>query len=164
MVFLVGNVKTEARRLKYTYRRLTGLDLPEMNALLKVFGEAFKEPATYQGNAPSEAYLKNLLDKTEFIVLVAFIGEEVIGGLAAYVLEKFEQERKEIYIYDLAVAERHRRRGVAKSLITKLKSIGRATGAYIIFVQADKMDTAAIRLYESLGEGEEVLNFDIPMT
>jgi len=29
----------------------------------------------------------------------------VVGGLAAYVLEKFEQQRREIYIYDLAVSD-----------------------------------------------------------
>ncbi len=31
--------------------------------------------------------------------------------LAAYVPDKFERERREIYIYDLAVADGHRRRG-----------------------------------------------------
>jgi aminoglycoside 3-N-acetyltransferase I len=32
---------------------------------------------------------------------------------------------------------------------------------YVIFVQADKVDTAAIKLYESLGTREDVFNFDI---
>lgn len=27
----------------------------------------------------------------------------MVGGLAAYVLPKFEQERSEVYIYDLAI-------------------------------------------------------------
>jgi aminoglycoside 3-N-acetyltransferase I len=36
-----------------------------------------------------------------------------VGGLIAYELEKFERARSELYIYDLAVAEDHRRRGVA---------------------------------------------------
>jgi aminoglycoside 3-N-acetyltransferase I len=37
----------------------------------------------------------------------------VVGALAAYVLPKFERERAEVYIYDLAVAEAFRRMGVA---------------------------------------------------
>jgi len=36
-------------------------------------------------------------------------GNEAVGGLAAYELDKFEQDRREIYIYDLAVVESHRR-------------------------------------------------------
>jgi aminoglycoside 3-N-acetyltransferase I len=34
-------------------------------------------------------------------------------------------------------------------------------GAYVIFVQADKVDDAAIKLYESLGTREDVFHFDI---
>ena len=36
-------------------------------------------------------------------------GDEVVGGLAAYELRKFEQARSEFYLYDLAVSEAHRR-------------------------------------------------------
>ena len=85
----------------------------------------------------------------------------MIGGLTAYVLDKFEQERKEIYIYDLAVLKEHRRRGIASKLIQKLRQVGKVLVAYVIFVQADKGDTAAIKLYESLGTREDVYNFDI---
>jgi len=40
-----------------------------------------------------------------FIAVAAMEGDAVIGGIAAYELRKFEQQRSEIYIYDLAVAE-----------------------------------------------------------
>lgn len=53
----------------------------------------------------------------------AFDGDAVIGGLVAYVLDEFEQARTEIYIYDLAVAEAHRRQGVATALIDALRPI-----------------------------------------
>ena len=88
-------------------------------------------------------------------------GAEVVGGLAAYELPKFERIRREIYIYDLAVAETHRRRGLARGLILELKRIARARGAYVIYVQADLVDAPAIALYESLGTREDVLHFDI---
>jgi aminoglycoside 3-N-acetyltransferase I len=77
------------------------------------------------------------------------------------VWEKFEQERKEIYIYDLAVKEQHRRKGIATKLINELRRTARERGAYVIFVQADKVDDAAIKLYESLGTREDVFHFDI---
>jgi aminoglycoside 3-N-acetyltransferase I len=85
-----------------------------------------------------------------------------VGGLAAYELEKFERARSEVYIYDLAVREGDRRKGVATGLIRALGRIAKERGAYVMFVQADRVDAPAIRLYESLGTREEVLHFDIP--
>ena len=149
--------------MRYAVQQLSPADLPLMHRLLDMFGEAFGEPETYRGAVPSDAYLSSLLGKPHFIALAALEGERVIGGLAAYVLEKFEQQRSEIYIYDLAVAEAHRRRGIATALIRLLQQIGRERGAYVIFVQADPPDEPAIRLYESLGVRESVLHFDIPV-
>ena len=85
----------------------------------------------------------------------------VVGGLAAYVLPKFEQERKEIYIYDLAVLERYRRQGIASELIQELQRTAIAIGAYVIFVQADYGDDPAVSLYTKLGTREDVMHFDI---
>jgi aminoglycoside 3-N-acetyltransferase I len=76
-------------------------------------------------------------------------------------LDKFEQDRREIYIYDLAVIERHRRRGVATGLIGKLRKIASEENVYVIFVQADTEDGPAIALYESLGTKETAYHFDI---
>jgi aminoglycoside 3-N-acetyltransferase I len=98
-----------------------------------------------------------------FIVVVARSGplsNEVVGGLAAYELQKFERERREIYIYDLAVAKVHRRQGVATGLIAELKRVAATRGAYVIYVQADKDDAPAIALYQGLGRREDVSHFD----
>jgi ribosomal protein S18 acetylase RimI-like enzyme len=77
------------------------------------------------------------------------------------VLPKFEQERSEIYIYDLAVGAAHRRRGIATALIAELQRIGAERGAYVIFVQADYGDDAAVALYTKFGVREDVMHFDI---
>jgi len=143
------------------YERLTARDVARFRELLAVFGQAFEEPDTYTGAQPDDAYLTRLLDKPDFIALAAMDDDRLVGGLAAYMLEKFEQDRREIYIYDIAVLENHRRRGVATGLINELKSISRQIGAYVIFVQADQGDTPAIKLYESLGTREDVHHFDI---
>lgn len=132
-----------------------------MRELNQVFGEAFHDADAYQSKLPSDEYLGKLLAQTSFVALVALEDQKVVGGLAAYVLEKFEQERSEIYIYDLAVVEAHRRKGVATGLINKLKGIAKEVGAYVIYVQADTGDDPAIKLYESLGTREDVHHFDI---
>ena len=141
--------------------QLTPDDLALMEALLTTFGEAFDEVETYGKNRPGGEYLQRLLGSDYFIALAALKGNEVVGGLAAYELKKFEQERCEIYIYDLAVAVAHRRQGVATALIQELKNIALERGAYVIFVQADIADEPAIELYTKLGAREDVLHFDI---
>ena len=132
-----------------------------MKALLVTFGKAFDEVDTYGGNPPGEEYLQQLLGSEYFIALAALKNGEVVGGLTAYELRKFEQERSEIYIYDLAVAAAHRRAGIATALIQELRKLAAARAAYVIFVQADPGDAPAIALYSKLGKREDVLHFDI---
>ena len=150
--------------MDYRYAQLDTQDVELLRDLLRVFGEAFEDVETYQGAIPSEAYLRSLLAMPHFIVVVALRGSEVIGGLAAYQMQKFERERREIYIYDLAVATADRRKGVATGLIGELKRIAKARGAYVIFVQADRGDAPAIALYEGLGTREDVHHFDFLVT
>jgi aminoglycoside 3-N-acetyltransferase I len=144
-------------------RHLTPNDVPLLDALLRTFGEAFNDVDTYTANRPSEDYLRRLLGGDSFIALAALKSGVVVGGIAAYELKKFEQERSEIYIYDLAVAAEHRREGIATALIEKLKEIAAKRSAYVIFVQADTgiEDEPAIALYTKLGRREDVLHFDI---
>ena len=143
------------------FEQLERSDVAWLKQLLAVFGEAFEDIAAYQGAVPRDLYLESFLADERCITVVATDDDAVIGGLVAYELPKFEQERKEIYIYDLAVKAAHRRRGIATGLIVTLKAIARTRGAYVIYVQADRGDDAAIALYEKLGVREDVLHFDI---
>jgi aminoglycoside 3-N-acetyltransferase I len=144
-------------------RQLTSNDVPLIDGLLRTFAEAFNDVDTYAANRPSEEYLRRLLGGDSFIALAALKSGVVVGGIAAYELKKFEQERSEIYIYDLAVASEHRREGIATALIGKLKEIAVKRRAYVIFVEADTgiEDEPAIALYSKLGRREDVLHFDI---
>jgi len=144
-------------------QRLSGKELELMQGLLDLFGEVFQEPDTYGAARPSTAYQRGLLDDLGFVALVALVEGMVVGGLAAYELRKFEQERSEFYLYDLAVAGSHRRRGIATGLIEALKKIAASRGGYVIFVQADWADEAPVALYSKLGRREDIHHFDIPV-
>jgi len=143
-------------------RRLGPGEVPALRRLNALFGTAFAEPDTYGREPPPDAYLERLLGRETVVVLVAEEDGALAGGLVAYVLEKFEQARSEIYIYDLAVAEPYRRRGIATALIGRLREIAAQIGAWVIFVQADHGDDPAVALYEGLGVREDVMHFDIP--
>jgi aminoglycoside 3-N-acetyltransferase I len=141
-------------------KRLGPSDLVEMAAANRLFAEVFGEGG-YQGPPASSAHLRRLLEDDKFIALTADVDGEPAGALAAYELVKFEADRSEIYIYDLAVLETHRRRGVATALIEALQPIAKAKGAWVIYVQADPPDAPAVALYDKLGVREEVYHFDI---
>ena len=141
--------------------RLAQDDTALFTEWLTLFGDVFEEPDTYTGAMPSAGYRDRLLADPNFIALAAVDSGEIIGALAAYVLVKFEQERSEIYIYDLAVDEAHRRKGIATALINETRAIAHDVGAWAVYVQADYVDPPAVALYTKLGVREEVLHFDM---
>ena len=142
-------------------RVMSAADIAEFRLLLTLFGSAFDDPKTYSSAQPDDDYLRRLLASDTFIAVATFDGPALIGGLAAYILPKFEQARSELYIYDLAVDARYRRQGVATALITELRRLAVERGVYVIYVQADYGDDAAIALYTKHGTREDVMHFDI---
>jgi aminoglycoside 3-N-acetyltransferase I len=141
--------------------RLAPSDVAVLRQLNAVFAEAFADADTYRAAPPGDAYCRRVLGNPDVIVLAALKDAEVVGGLVAYVLDKLERERSEIYLYDLAVAEPHRRQGIATALIKRLQAVAGDVGAWVVFVQADHGDDPAIALYTRLGIREDVLHFDL---
>lgn len=142
-------------------RRLGPSDVPLVRQLNALFGDAFDDPDTFAAVPPEDAWLTGLLAKEHVTVLVALSDMQVVGGLVAYELDKLERARRELYIYDLAVAADHRRRGIATALIESLRAIAARRDVWVIYVQADYGDDPAIALYEKLGTREDVMHFDI---
>lgn len=149
------------RDMDFEIERLCGADLGLFREMLDMFGRVFEDPEHYGSAPPGEAYIRDLLQDESFVALIARREGTVIGALAGYELRKFEQERSEFYIYDLAVTEAHRRCGVATALIRAFGKIAAARGGWVVFVQADLDDDPAIALYSKLGKREDVLHFDI---
>ncbi|MBN8606300.1 MAG: AAC(3)-I family aminoglycoside N-acetyltransferase [Caulobacterales bacterium] len=141
--------------------RLRSGDVVRFRAMNALFGAVFEDAESYAAAPPSDAYIEALLRTETVFPLVAVEQGEVVGALVAYELVKFEQARSEIYIYDLAVAETHRRQGIASALIQRLRGIAAERGAWVLYVQADYGDEPAIALYTKLGRREDVMHFDI---
>jgi aminoglycoside 3-N-acetyltransferase I len=151
--------------MSYTFKHLQNGDETFFRSLIELFGEVFDEPMTYKASKMSDTFLRNFLDDRKHIVLVAISKEnKVVGGLVAYELKKFEQDRSEIFVYDLAVLEAHRRNGIATNLFRNLQPIALKRNAYEIFVQADEGDDLALSLYRSLDSNElRAHHFEIPV-
>ena len=145
--------------------RLSSSDFHQIDEILEFFAAEFDDSESYLSHKKSQRYLERLLGSSSFICLAARIQDRLAGCLVAYELIKFEQERSDIYIDDVALSSSFRRRGVATALIDYLKGIAKSVGAWVIFVQADTSEgnQPAINLYTKLGTREEVLHFDIDL-
>lgn len=81
--------------MNFTVRQLLPADLALYDGMLSLFSEAFEDAASYDHDRPGPAWRERLLASDHFIALAALSPphDAVVGALAAYVLDKFEQER-----------------------------------------------------------------------
>lgn len=87
--------------------------------------------------------LRSQLDKADSRCTVAVEDDIIIGFLA------FEQVLDEGSIVEVAVHPDHRRRGIARHLITS--AINSAEGLHTVFLEVRESNAPAVKLYESLG-------------
>jgi aminoglycoside 3-N-acetyltransferase I len=87
-----------------------------------------------------------LLADERTVFLAAFEGEEAVGFAFGYVLPRRHGKPAGMFVYELDVDERYRRRGVATRLMREL--LASAPGAYV-FTEPD--NDAANAFYASLG-------------
>ncbi len=84
-------------RLNIDIKRIAASETHLMDQMLDMYAVAFGDDAYFSGKRPGRDYTRRLLETESFVALVALHGGRVIGGLAAYELAKFEQERSEFY-------------------------------------------------------------------
>lgn len=129
-------------------QRLSPSDLPDFEALIRCFGQAF-EMADFP--LPEEGHLRALLGRPDFWAVAAKAAEsgEVLGGLTAYFLPQYYVPQPLAYLYDLAVGPAFQRRGVGGALLRWFIAQCRAEGAELMFAEAEADDLDAVRFYRA---------------
>ena len=92
-----------------------------------------------------------LLADERTIFLAAFDRDDPIAFLLAYELLRRRGDPSQLFVYEVGVDERRRRRGVATALFRELGRIARARGIRHGFVLTNEANEAAMELYRSLG-------------
>ncbi len=142
-------------------KKLGPNDIDKFTKLIRVFEEVF-EMKNFA--IPEEKHLIQLLEKEEFFVFVAMLGNKVVGGLTAYTLQQYYSVSPLIFIYDIAIKTEVQRQGVGKRLISTLSNYCKDNGYEEMFVLADEVDNHAIEFYRSTGAIEgRVVNFNYPL-
>lgn len=145
-------------------RRLGVEDIALFRGLVALFGAVFEEPT----EPLSDAYIARLLREDAFVAFAALdsTGSDaelsVVGGATMRVWDAYLSESKHGYVYDLAVAESHRRMAIATRLIEACKKFAVEQGLSAMWVQAEADDEHAVAFYRSLAAEElEVAHFEL---
>ncbi len=110
-------------------------------------GHLFDEPVR------PEAARRFLDDPTHHLCL-AYEGGEAVGFVSG-VEVTHPDKGTELFLYELAVDEPHRRRGIGTALVRALGDVGRARGCYGLWVLTDRVNDAALATYRAAGAVEE---------
>ena len=101
-----------------------------------------------------------LLADERTIFVAAFAGEEPVGFAFGYLLPRRHGEPSMLFIYELEVAEAHRRQGLATRLLRELRA---QAGGVEAFVLTEPDNVPANATYAKLGgERSEVVMWDYP--
>ncbi|HAM82034.1 GNAT family N-acetyltransferase [Ornithinibacillus bavariensis] len=133
------------------YRKLAIGDESSFSKLVLLFNKEFGSPNL---NYVNDKNIRSLIAKPDFICFVAFIGDEVVGGLTGYELLMYDQEGSSMYLYDLAVDKNYQRRGIGSNLVGELMDYCRSKDIKDLFVQADVEDQHAVEFYNKIGGDE----------
>lgn len=104
----------------------------------------------------SKENLQKLLERQDFMAVVAMEDEKVVGGLTIYMLQHYYHEKPLAYIYDLAVHTQWQRKGIGRKLMNETLMICKEYGAEVAFVEAEKEDAHAVDFYRITNPGDEM--------
>jgi aminoglycoside 3-N-acetyltransferase I len=129
-------------------RRLGQGDRDTARATVELMAEVFGE----SHSRLSDAYLDTLLSRPDFWVIAAIEpGGVPAGGLTAHTLPMTAYEGAEIFLYDIAVATHHQRRGLGRRLIEALRREAAVLDVHVVFVPAEQEDSGALDFYRGIG-------------
>lgn len=100
---------------------------------------------------PDRAAVERYLADERNVFLLALQGDEPAGFLRGTELAQLKSERRQMFLYEIGVDERVRRRGIGRELVLFLLRHCRERGLEEVFVLTDPANDAAVKLYLSTG-------------
>jgi ribosomal protein S18 acetylase RimI-like enzyme len=95
---------------------------------------------------PDADTIRSFLAKPGHHLCIAVVDGAPVGFVTG-VETTHPDKGTEMFLYELAVDERSRRRGIGRTLVTALRERARELGCYGMWVLTDDDNTAAVRTY-----------------
>jgi aminoglycoside 3-N-acetyltransferase I len=116
--------------------------------------DVVRELATAEGPGDPLA----LLADARTLMLVAFDGGRPVGFVLAHELPRRHGAQAKLFVYEVDVAESHRRRGIGSALLARLAGLARERGIPAGFVLTEPDNGPANALYRSAGGATDAVN------
>jgi [ribosomal protein S18]-alanine N-acetyltransferase len=120
---------------------------PGDDALVLAAGHVFDHPPK------PEAVARFLADQNHHL-FVALAGGKPVGFVSGVELTH-PDKGTEMFLYELAVDERHRRLGIATELVAALRDLASRRGCYDMWVLTDHDNEPALATYRKSGTDDE---------
>lgn len=109
--------------------------------------------ALFDGDPQTEATRRFLAEQTHHLLVAYDEGGQPVGFVTG--VETIHPDKgTEMFLYELAVAELTRRRGVGRALVDALAALARSRRCYSMWVLADAGNDAALKTYAAAGGRE----------
>jgi aminoglycoside 3-N-acetyltransferase I len=103
------------------------------------------------GRVGSDTHLRRALENTACYFIVCLLDSIPVGYLSAYGFPAVHADCSHVYLYDIIVDERHRRKAIGSRMIEDLKKRCEADGADHIWLGTSLENEAAQRTFEGTG-------------
>lgn len=121
------------------YRRLSSTD-----------ADLFRAAASrFKGRDAGTAHAREWLASDHHLAIVALEGRTPLGWVYGYELPRVEREESMVLLYEIDVAESHRRAGLGAELLRRFRDLAAAP----VWLLTNESNEAAMALYRS-GGGE----------
>ena len=102
---------------------------------------------------PAREWATSFLSEPTHHLFLAFDAEVPVGFVSG-VETTHPDKGTEMFLYELSVDPRHRRRGAGNALVRALEAVARERGCYGMWVATEPDNVAALATYRSAGASE----------
>jgi GNAT superfamily N-acetyltransferase len=99
--------------------------------------------------------VRRFLADPDNLLLLASYDSQWCGALTGYRLQRLDQHRAGVLLYEVDVLEPFRRRGVGRALVEAIKAWAAEVGAFEVWVLTEQSNAPAKALYRSAGGVED---------
>lgn len=115
--------------------------------------EIFDAAELFDG-APEGAATRRFLREEGHHLLIAYVEDHPVGFVSGVEITH-PDKGTEMFLYELGVEERFRRRGIGRALVQRLREVAEERSCYGMWVVTDEHNREALATYESSGATPE---------
>jgi GNAT superfamily N-acetyltransferase len=116
----------------------------------------------FKDRVPTEGEAVAILAREQLVIWVAEVDGDLAGFAYAHILLRIDGDTS-VFLYELDVDERFRRRGLGRALVEDARELGKRLGAKEMWVETSYDNEPAKRTYAAAGgtaAEEPVLDFE----